>query len=186
MTSLDSFPDDCLPPENQYESQEALFQAIKSWAAPRCYAFTTLRSTKKSGQLLTTYGCDRSRKPQAVLKDGWRRQPSYGAGCEFSVLARETQEETWILKYRPDHRFSVHNHAPRTNSSSELKYHTRSLCVIVSDRFKNGFRGSDLDYRATERNLLKYSLTLTQHRLFKAAIKVRKMKVNPRIRLSHL
>ncbi|KAJ0132750.1 hypothetical protein HZ326_24184, partial [Fusarium oxysporum f. sp. albedinis] len=27
------FPGDCLPPEGEYESREALFEAINAWAA---------------------------------------------------------------------------------------------------------------------------------------------------------
>ncbi|KHO10962.1 hypothetical protein MAA_11499 [Metarhizium robertsii ARSEF 23] len=28
------FPDDCLPPEDEYSSREALYAAINAWAAP--------------------------------------------------------------------------------------------------------------------------------------------------------
>lgn len=40
------FPDDALPPEGQYNSQEKLRTAINAWAAPRGYAFMIARSRK--------------------------------------------------------------------------------------------------------------------------------------------
>ncbi|KAJ0128476.1 hypothetical protein HZ326_28426 [Fusarium oxysporum f. sp. albedinis] len=54
------FPSDCLPPEGEFESREALFEAINAWAATRGYAFITGRSTKeKTGRRTITYMCDR-------------------------------------------------------------------------------------------------------------------------------
>ncbi|KAJ0135885.1 Uncharacterized protein HZ326_21121, partial [Fusarium oxysporum f. sp. albedinis] len=37
-TSMDQFPEDCLPPEHTYASRDDLFQAINDWASPRGYA----------------------------------------------------------------------------------------------------------------------------------------------------
>ena len=50
-----------LPPEAQYPSKEALFEAIQAWAKPRGYAFTIGRSTKRegSGRIKVIYTCDR-------------------------------------------------------------------------------------------------------------------------------
>jgi hypothetical protein len=45
MGTILSFTEDCLPPEQEYESRDALFKAINDWAAHRGYAFTTGRST---------------------------------------------------------------------------------------------------------------------------------------------
>ncbi|KAL2258772.1 hypothetical protein VTK26DRAFT_7795 [Humicola hyalothermophila] len=58
---MGDFPDDCLPPESYFESREALFESINSWAKPRGYAFTTQRSTKeKNGTTTVIYACDGS------------------------------------------------------------------------------------------------------------------------------
>lgn len=63
-----SFADDCLPPERDYGSRDALFASINAWAATKGYAFSTGRSTKeKSGRQTITYICDRSCRLTAVL-----------------------------------------------------------------------------------------------------------------------
>ena len=41
------FSSDCLPPEGDYYSREALYAAIKDWAAQRGYAFVTGRQEKR-------------------------------------------------------------------------------------------------------------------------------------------
>jgi hypothetical protein len=38
IEAVTSFPEDCLPPERDYESRDALFQAINTWALPRARA----------------------------------------------------------------------------------------------------------------------------------------------------
>lgn len=43
---MPSFPDDCLPPEGNYQLRVALLQAINAWAATRGYVFVTGRSIK--------------------------------------------------------------------------------------------------------------------------------------------
>src|SRR6478735_10516566 len=64
------FPDDFLPPEGEYESREALFEAINAWAATRGYAFITGRSTKeKTGRRTITYMCDRRRNHPIVSRN---------------------------------------------------------------------------------------------------------------------
>ncbi|KAJ0127948.1 Choline dehydrogenase [Fusarium oxysporum f. sp. albedinis] len=55
MGTILSFTEDCLPPEQEYESRDALFKAINDWAAHRGYAFMTGRSTvEKSGRQTIT------------------------------------------------------------------------------------------------------------------------------------
>ena len=44
--SKETFPIDMLPPLGEYDSCQSLLEAINSWAKPRGYAFTTLRSKK--------------------------------------------------------------------------------------------------------------------------------------------
>ena len=58
------FADDCLPPERVYDSRNALFEGINSWAITRGYAFTTGKSTtEKSGRITVTFACDRCFRP---------------------------------------------------------------------------------------------------------------------------
>ena len=108
-----SFADDCLPPENIYDSRNALFEAINAWAITRGYAFTTGKSTtEKSGRMTVTYACDRGRRPPEASSSRQRRTSSRVTSCPFSVLAKESSDGSWVLKHRPDSRFSVHNHEP--------------------------------------------------------------------------
>ena len=125
--SLPLFPDDCLPPECDYESREALFAAINAWAAPRGYAFTTGRSTKwTSGRQKVTYTCDRSCKPPNALRERQRKTATRGTGCLFSVLATESVDKSiWSLHHRPDTHFSLYNHAPSLHPSAHP-----SLCQL--------------------------------------------------------
>ena len=48
-----TFPDDCLPPECYFDSQQDLFKSINSWAATRGYAFITQRSTQEKNGFST-------------------------------------------------------------------------------------------------------------------------------------
>ncbi len=108
-----TFADDCLPPENIYGSRQALFEAINTWARTRGYAFTTGKSTtEKNGRRTVTFACDRGRRPPNPQIDRQRRTTSRVTSCPFSVLGKESSDQTWILKHRLDHRFSIHNHEP--------------------------------------------------------------------------
>ena len=107
------FADDCLPPENVYSSRKALFEAINLWAITKGYAFTTGKSTtEKSGRATVTFACDRSRRPPEALSNRQRRTTSRVTSCPFSILAKESSDGSWVLKHRPDLRFSIHNHEP--------------------------------------------------------------------------
>jgi hypothetical protein len=116
----DGFPDNCLPPEGEYESRDAVCKAINAWAAPRGYAFINGRSTKEeTGRHTITYLCDRRSKPPNALKERQRKTTTRGTGCEFSVLAKESLDKrTWTLRHRSDQRFSSHNHEPSQHPSS--------------------------------------------------------------------
>lgn len=115
-----SFPDDCLPPEGEYESRDALFKAINTWAQPKGYAFTTGKSTReKSGRQTVTYSCDRCCQPPSAFRERRRKTTTRGTGCQFSVLAKESLDKTvWTLRHRPDRRFSIHNHEPSQHPSA--------------------------------------------------------------------
>ncbi|RYO85590.1 hypothetical protein DL764_009150 [Monosporascus ibericus] len=112
-----TFPDDCLPPEGFFESREALFESINTYARPRGYAFITRRSTReKNGYLSVVFACDRSR--QLPSKGARRRQTTTRmTECPFSVLAKESSEG-WTLKYRHDVRYASHNHEPSLHPSA--------------------------------------------------------------------
>lgn len=87
--TMPSFPDDCLPPEGNYNSRAALLQAINAWAAPKGYAFVTGRSAKESsGKLTITYSCDRFSRPPSIPKERQRKTTTRGTGCLFSIYAK--------------------------------------------------------------------------------------------------
>ncbi len=114
-----TFPDDCLPPEAIYDSRDALFRSINAWAAARGYAFSTGKSTKeKSGRVTVTYACDRVLRLPPTTRERQRKTTTRETGCPFSVLAKESPDNTWILKHRPDRRFSIHNHKPSQHPSA--------------------------------------------------------------------
>ena len=102
-----------LPPQAQYTSREALFEAIQAWAKPLGYAFTTGKSKRLEGskRWKVYYTCDRSYQPPT--RSRVRHTSSRGTGCQFSVVAIETQDKlTWELKHRPEYKFCTHNHDP--------------------------------------------------------------------------
>lgn len=115
-----SFPDDCMPPERDYDSREALFEAINAWAAPRGYAFRTGRSHKeKSGKVTVTYTCDRACHPPSDSKIRKRLTSTRGTGCQFSLLAKQSLDRArWSVKYRSESRFAAHNHEPSLHKSA--------------------------------------------------------------------
>lgn len=115
-----SFANDCLPPEGEYESRDALFQAINTWAATRGYALIAGRSTKeKTGRQTITYMCDRRRNHPIVSRERQRKTTTRTTGCEFSVLGKESRDKsTWILRHRSDNRFSRHNHQPSQDTTA--------------------------------------------------------------------
>ena len=118
-TTMATFADDCLPPEGHFESRQALFESINSWAKPRGYAFTTQRSTnEKNGTLTVIYACDRSTTSRDRLSERQRRTTTRRTNCPFSVIAKETANGNWTLKYRPDQRFAAHNHEPSQHPSA--------------------------------------------------------------------
>ncbi|EXK23262.1 hypothetical protein FOMG_19959 [Fusarium oxysporum f. sp. melonis 26406] len=101
-----TFPRDCLPPEGEFESREALFEAINAWAATRGYGFITGRSTKeKTGRRTITYMCDRRRNHPIVSRERQRKTTTRTTGCQFSVLAKESRDKT---KTPPPTRYLEH------------------------------------------------------------------------------
>jgi hypothetical protein len=113
-----SFSDDCLPPEREYDSREALYTSINEWARTRGYAFSVKRSAKeKSGKTTVTFACDQACRPP-TLGERRRKTATRGTNCPFSVLAKESLNGTWTPRHRPDRRFSVHNHEPSQHPSA--------------------------------------------------------------------
>uniref|UniRef100_A0A8H7K5T0 MULE transposase domain-containing protein n=1 Tax=Bionectria ochroleuca TaxID=29856 RepID=A0A8H7K5T0_BIOOC len=114
------FPDDCLPPERDYGSREALHTAINAWAAPRGYAFVTGKSKKtESGRRIVFFSCDRGGAPPNSSNARRRMTTTRRTGCQFSVLAKEALDKTmWRLAHRPGREFAHHNHEPSTNLSA--------------------------------------------------------------------
>ncbi|KAI8710713.1 hypothetical protein NCS52_01552300 [Fusarium sp. LHS14.1] len=123
-----TFPVDYLPPEGEYESREALFEAINAWAATKGYAFITGRSTKeKTGRRTITYICDRRRNHPIVSRERRRKTTTRTTGCEFSILAKENKDgSTWTLRHRSDSRFSLHNHEPSQDTTAHPVLRTMS------------------------------------------------------------
>ncbi|KAJ2975527.1 hypothetical protein NQ176_g5473 [Zarea fungicola] len=118
---LRPFPDDCLPPEDEYSSREALYAAINAWAASRGYAFVTGRSRKTpNGRQQVVFSCDRGagRTPDASATRK-RLTTTKRTGCQFSVLAKEgLNQGSWKLTHRPGKEYAIHNHEPSTQASA--------------------------------------------------------------------
>ena len=93
-----SFPDDCLPPEGQYDLREALVKAINSWASTRGYAFVMQRSTRRTNGLQKiTYSCDRGYHPPNPNTPRQRKTTAHTISCPFSVLAKEESDGSiWV------------------------------------------------------------------------------------------
>ncbi len=91
-----SFPADCLLPEGEYTSREALFKAINEWAAVRGYAFTTGKSTKKqSGKQVVTYAYNRSQRLPNLVQQRQRNTTTRSITCPFSILAKESLDKAY-------------------------------------------------------------------------------------------
>lgn len=120
LENQEQFPADCLPPEREYDSRDAVRKALNDWAASRGYAFVTGRShTEKSGRISVTYTCDRACQPPSPSDVRKRQTSTRGTGCQFSVLAKQSLDKTiWAVKHRPDSRFAVHNHKPSWHQSA--------------------------------------------------------------------
>jgi len=112
-----NWPPNCLPPEAIFESREALFRSINTWASSKGYAFVTLRSKREGGCLKVVYACDRSSKPPAY-KERQRQTTTKRTDCQFSVLAKELPNGSWALKHRLGQAFSAHNHEPSPGPSA--------------------------------------------------------------------
>lgn len=121
VPAIASFSEDCLPPEGDYSSREALVTAINTWSATRGYAFITRKSTtKSSGRKVVTYACDRSWKSRDITEmERKRRTTTRGTSCPFSVLAKESLDKTtWSVAHRPDTECAKHNHPPSHHPSA--------------------------------------------------------------------
>ena len=128
-----------LPPLAIYPSKEALFEAIQSWSKPRGYAFTTTRSIRmRNGRQKVFYACDRNPVPKPEPRpERIRDTQSRGTGCLFQVVAVETLSSEWEVKYRPEPRFSVHNHPPSQSPAAHPSH--RRLPVEAQNTHRNLF-----------------------------------------------
>ena len=115
------FPEDCLPPEGEYDSREALHAAINAWATLRGYAFAIGRSRKTfNGRQQVVFSCDRGagRMPDALLVRQ-RLTTTRRTGCKFSVLGKESLDKgSWKLTHRLGSEYASHNHEPSTRLSA--------------------------------------------------------------------
>ena len=66
--------------------------------------------------MTVTYACGRAFEPPS--RSCIRKTTSRGTGCLFSVTAKETSSNTWIVKHCLDHCFSIHNHEPSQHPSA--------------------------------------------------------------------
>jgi hypothetical protein len=114
------FPDNTLPPEGIYESREALFTTVNTWAKHRGYAFTSGKSYKTpNGRTKVVVACDRNKPPQNPLALRKRKTSSRATGYKFSVLAKESRDKnSWVLAYRPGKEYAQHNHPPSEDPST--------------------------------------------------------------------
>jgi len=129
-----SFPNDCLPPEYIYHSQDELFIAINAWAVTRGYKFIIRRSVvEKSGRHTVTYICDRFRQPPSPSRELQRKSSinPRGTGCQFNSSQREWAE-LWIVKHRIGAQFCQHNHEPRPQQPSSLRIAPQSTPPLLA------------------------------------------------------
>lgn len=114
------FADNCLPPEGEHSSRDALYTAINLWAAAKGYAFVTGKSRKThNGRRLVTFVCDRGGEPPKASNARQRSTTTRRIGCQFSVLGKESLDKaTWRLTHRRGREFSQHNHEPSTSISA--------------------------------------------------------------------
>src|ERR1700722_18324935 len=119
-----------LPPLATYNSQDGLFESIQAWSKQHNYCFRVGRSkTINSGSRKKVfYECthcgpipsvnrlqDDAEDPQDNIscpRDRIRSTSTSKTGCQFSVIGVQVNESLWELQYRPDPKFSVHNHRP--------------------------------------------------------------------------
>lgn len=114
-----------LPPEQIFSTRENLHQYLLDWSRRHGFCFRIGRSThtgtfSKATALLTdmrlklTYECTRCGPIPSVIRpqDRKRSTSSSKTGCQFSITAIQTRENTWELRHRPDSKFAVHNHGP--------------------------------------------------------------------------
>jgi hypothetical protein len=86
-----TFAEDCLPSEGFFESREALFKSINTYAKPRGYAFVTRRSGQVNGFTKVIFACDQSRHgPSSPERPRQRQTTTRMTKCPFSVIARES------------------------------------------------------------------------------------------------
>jgi hypothetical protein len=125
------FPDDVLPPEGHFPSQQALLTAINAWARERGYAFSVKNSwNTSSGRKGVIYNCDRGSKPPSTTRKRVRNTVSRHTGCLFSVIAKEGPNKTsWSLSHRPNQKHHKHNHEP----SNPLAHPTHRI-LSAADR----------------------------------------------------
>lgn len=106
------------PPEASFSTFEALLQSVNAWGLARGYACVIGRSKKKNkvGLKKVLLTCDKggtSKHNMLPIDSPARRRAttSRKTGCQFSLYAIETTME-WLLKYRPDGQYNMHNHPP--------------------------------------------------------------------------
>ncbi|KAL9560692.1 hypothetical protein ACKAV7_015183 [Fusarium commune] len=131
INTTNLFPDDVLPPEGHFPSQQALVTAINAWARERGYAFSVKNSwNTSSGRKGVIYNCDRGSKPPSTTRERVRNTVSRHTGCLFSVIAKEGPNKTsWSLSHRPDQKHHKHNHEP----SNPLAHPTHRI-LSAADR----------------------------------------------------
>jgi hypothetical protein len=131
---MDSFPDDCLPPQGFFESKLALYNSITAWSLTRGYAFTIHRSTReKNGKLTVIYACDRGGKPRRVAENISKKTCTRKTDCPFSIIAKESAAG-WNLKHRLDRQSWFHNHEPSQHPSAHPAH--RQLSTDVQKQVK--------------------------------------------------
>lgn len=129
------FPHDCLPPEGDYCSREALYAAINDWAASRGYAFVTGRSRKTAnGRLQVVFNCDRGAgRTPSTLVARQRLTTTKRTGCQFSVLAKESLDKaSWKLTHRLGSEYATHNHEPSAQKSAHPVHRKLSHADVLT------------------------------------------------------
>jgi hypothetical protein len=127
-----------LPPLALYPSREALFEAIQSCSKLRGYAFTVGKSKKvRTGLQKVYYACDRCPLVRSAREDSQRETQSRGTGCLFSIMALETSDLGWEVKFRPEASFNTHNHLPSQSPAAHPSH--RHLSKAAQNRARDLF-----------------------------------------------
>ena len=92
----------------------------------------------RNGHQKVFYACDRNPVPKPEPRpERIRDTQSRGTGCLFQVVAVETLNSEWELRYRAGTEFNTHNHPPSPSPAAHPSH--RRLPVEAQNTARNLF-----------------------------------------------